>query len=200
MFASSYTYAMNDDLFLNVEQIIPTPEAKEFMIGINAKEAEENQTKTEISNRHKIRPIFWNRLLEVLQTSDCNLYNNISPTKDNWLMASSGVSGCVYTVIFNKKQVRAELILQSSNAERNKLFFDKLKELEIEINNTFGQPLTWLRQDSAKLSKIVTIKECDAYDTDNWPELIDWFVEVTAKLENAFKAHLLQVSQQLKKL
>ncbi|MEZ8804266.1 hypothetical protein AB6D78_24210 [Vibrio splendidus] len=51
-------YAMAQELFLNVEQIIPTPEAKELMIGMNAKEAEEKSTSIEIKHRHKIRHEF----------------------------------------------------------------------------------------------------------------------------------------------
>ena len=193
-------YAMSDDLFLNVEQIIPTPEAKEFMIGINAKEAEETQTKTEISSRHKIRPEFWARLLDVLRSSDCNIFNNISPSKDNWISTTAGVSGCGYFLIFNKKEIRLELVFQLSSADRNKLFFDKLKASEDAINNAFGQPLTWLRQENVKQSKIVFVKECDAYDVDNWPELIEWFVTYTIKFESAFKSHLPKVNQQLKNM
>lgn len=37
-------YALGEQLLLNIDQIIPTPEAKELMIGINAKEAEEKNT------------------------------------------------------------------------------------------------------------------------------------------------------------
>jgi hypothetical protein len=193
-------YAMSDELFLNVEQIIPTPEAKEFMIGINAKEAEETQTKTEISNRHKIRSEFWGRLLDVLHHSDCKLFNNISPSKDNWVSTTAGVSGCGYFLIFNKKEVRIELVFQRGKAERNKQFFDNLKVNEDVINDTFGQPLTWLRQDNAKQSKIVIVKECDAYEIDNWPELIQWFLATTIKFESAFRVHLPKVTQQLKSM
>ncbi len=52
-------YALNDALFLNVEQIIPTPEARQLMIGMNAKEAEEKYTEAELKNRHKIRLEYW---------------------------------------------------------------------------------------------------------------------------------------------
>ncbi|GAM62058.1 putative inner membrane protein [Vibrio ishigakensis] len=52
-------YAMAEELFLNVEQIIPTPEAQELMIGMNAKEAEEKNTEAELKNRHRIRMAFW---------------------------------------------------------------------------------------------------------------------------------------------
>ena len=37
-------FAFAEQLFLNVEQVIPTPEANELMNGIRAKEAEEKIT------------------------------------------------------------------------------------------------------------------------------------------------------------
>ena len=36
-------HALGDQLLINIDQIIPTPEAKELMIGINAKEADEKK-------------------------------------------------------------------------------------------------------------------------------------------------------------
>jgi hypothetical protein len=189
---------MSDELFLNVEQIIPTPEAKEFMIGINAKEAEETQTKTVISNRHKTRPEFWQRLLQAFQASECNLFNNIDPSKDNWIAATTGVAGCGYFMVFNKKHIRVEMVIQVGNTERNKMLFDKLKTDDKAINESFGEPLTWLRQDNAKQSKVMTVYDCDAYDIDNWPELIEWFVATTIKFENTFSHHLQSVNKQVK--
>lgn len=38
-------YSLGEQLLINIDQIIPTPEAKELMIGINAKEAEEKRPK-----------------------------------------------------------------------------------------------------------------------------------------------------------
>ena len=48
-------YEENDALFLTVEQIIPIPEAKELMIGMNTKVAEENKTKADKNIAEKIR-------------------------------------------------------------------------------------------------------------------------------------------------
>lgn len=74
-------YALNEQLFLEIDQIIPTPEAKELMIGISAKEAEEKNTEVVLKNRHSIRRQYWEHTLEVFQKSSCTLYNNISPSK-----------------------------------------------------------------------------------------------------------------------
>lgn len=87
-------YAMAQDLFLNVEQIIPTPEAKELMIGMNAKEAEEKNTEAELKNRHRIRMAFWEQALEAMRNSQSDLFNNISASKDHWLNAGSGLRSC----------------------------------------------------------------------------------------------------------
>ena len=52
-------YGLNDTLFLDIEQIIPTPEAAEFMIGISQKEQDEKSTKVEMKSRHARRLKFW---------------------------------------------------------------------------------------------------------------------------------------------
>jgi len=183
-------YAMSDELFLNVEQIIPTPEAKEFMIGINAKEAEETKTKTVISSRHNVRYQFWSYLLEEMRASACNIFDNISPSKDNWVGSSTGISGCNYILVFNKKNVRIELVFQSSKAERNKQFYDQFYLHSDEINSAFGQPLEWLRQDDIKQSKIMLTYENDCFDNELWPELAHWFIENQIKMDSVFSDYL----------
>ena len=48
-------HSLGEQLFINIDQIIPTPEAKELMIGITAKEAEEKSTEVVLKNRHNVR-------------------------------------------------------------------------------------------------------------------------------------------------
>lgn len=76
-------YSLGEQLLINIDQIIPTPEAKELMIGINAKEAEEKTTEVVLKNRHTVRREYWERALEAFQKSACQLYNNISPSNDH---------------------------------------------------------------------------------------------------------------------
>jgi len=99
-------HALGEQLLINIDQIIPTPEAKELMIGISAKEAEEKTTEVVLKNRHNVRREYWEHALEVFQSSPCTLYNNISPSKDHWLSAGSGLSGCPYALIFLQKELR----------------------------------------------------------------------------------------------
>lgn len=67
------------DLFLDIKQIIPVPEATEFMIGIARKDSEERVTKENAKERHNRRSAFWTKMLERLRNSDVKLYNNSAP-------------------------------------------------------------------------------------------------------------------------
>ena len=60
-------YQAGAELFLNVEQIIPTPEASDFMIGMMAKEAEEKSASNEQRQSHRLRLAFWEQAFGGLQ-------------------------------------------------------------------------------------------------------------------------------------
>ncbi|MGL1206741.1 DUF4268 domain-containing protein [Vibrio parahaemolyticus] len=191
-------YALDEQLLINIDQIIPTPEAKELMIGINAKEAEEKTTEVVLKNRHSVRREYWEQALEVFQKSDCNLYDNISTTKDHWLCAGSGVTGCPFSLIFNQKELRVELWLSRSNGEENKWLFDQLFEQKDQIDSAFGEPLEWLRLDDKKQSRIQFSCKVEGFNKDIWHDHINWHLEHMVKLEKALKASLLQASERLK--
>ncbi|MBU2894942.1 DUF4268 domain-containing protein [Colwellia sp. D2M02] len=185
-------------LFLNVEQIIPTPEVKELMIGISAKEADEKETVVELKNRHKVRLGFWEQALEAMRDSDCNLFDNISPTKDHWINAGSGVRSCPFALIFGTKEARVEFNMSRSQTEDNKFMFDLLLTKKQEIESKFGAELEWLRLDDKKASRIQFRKEFDGYNNENWPEIIKWLVAEMIKFEKALKQPLQNANQKLK--
>jgi hypothetical protein len=191
-------YVMGDGLFLKLEQIIPTPEAAEFMIGINEKEAAEKTTEFELKNRHKIRLAFWQQALEALKTSSTGLYNNISPSKDHWIYAGSGVMGCPFDLVFGNKFIRVEVVLGRSSKAENKFLFDHLYAKRSSVETAFGHALIWDRLDERKSSSIRFGHEVDGYNRDNWPEMITWMVEHIIKLEAAFKKPLAEAVQALK--
>ena len=191
-------YSLEDQLFLTIEQIIPTPEAKELMIGMSAKEADEKTTAAEQKQRHVIRVNFWQQALDAMRESSCNLYNNINPTKDHWSSAGSGVSGVPYALIFCKKEARVELSIARSETSQNKFIFDRLHEKKDGIEKAFGEPLVWERLDSKKASRIKYRKPFDCYNSDNWPEITEWLIKHMIRLENAIKGSLMEVSEELK--
>ena len=192
------SYALGEQLLINIDQIIPTPEAKELMIGINAKEAEEKSTEVVLKNRHIVRREYWEQALESFQKSPCNLYDNISPSNDHWLSAGSGLGGCRYNLIFNKKELRVELNIDRGVTEENKFLFDFLAAMKDDIKTEFGETLGWLRLDDKKSSRIQYSCEADGFNKETWPQSIDWHLKHMSKLEQALKVPLQNAADALK--
>ncbi|AZZ90630.1 DUF4268 domain-containing protein [Hahella sp. KA22] len=191
-------YALGEQLLINIDQIIPTPEAKELMIGINAKEAEEKNTEVVVKNRHSVRLKYWEKALEAFQNSTCRLYENINPSKDHWLSAGSGVRQCPFQLIFGKSEVRVDLSLQRSSQQENKFLFDYLNEHKESIERDFGCALTWRRMDDKQASNIQFSKEIDGYSQENWPDAIAWHVKHMTQFEQALKKPLQKAAEALK--
>ncbi|MGO2136850.1 DUF4268 domain-containing protein [Marinobacter sp.] len=191
-------YQAGAELFLNVEQIIPTPEASDFMIGMMAKEAEEKSASNEQRQSHRLRLAFWEQALEAFSKSNCNLYNNISPGKDHWLSAGSGLSGMVFSLIFSKSEVRVEFSMARAQAEANRFVFDRLEGQKEKIEADFDGSLAWLPLPDRKACRIQFSKPVDGYDKTNWPEMIQWLVAHMTRLEKALSGPLDKVRQELR--
>ena len=191
-------YALGEQLLLNIDQIIPTPEAKELMIGVSAKEAEEKSTEVVLKNRHQVRQAYWEQTLEAFQSSSCTLYNNISPSKDHWLSAGSGLSGCPYNLIFLQKALRVELWISRGQTEDNKFLFDQLYAQKDAIEQAFGQPVKWMRLDDKKSSRIQFSCAAEGFNKDRWEEWTTWHLEQMTKLEKAMKTPLQKAAKALK--
>ncbi|EAI4298095.1 DUF4268 domain-containing protein [Campylobacter lari] len=185
-------YEFNQECFLNVEQIIPIKEAQDYIIKMAKKEQEQNLINNSEKQRHIIRLNFWNKLLNKIKEENFELFSNISPSKDNWIAARSGFSFCQYGFIFNKDCVRIELYIDSKDKEKNKNIFDKLKENEKEINNTF-ENLIWERLDEKRACRIKFEKEYDSYDETNWNEIIDFMIENMKKFEIVMKPYIQKI-------
>jgi len=192
-------YTLGEQLLLSIDQIIPIPEAKELMIGISAKEAEEKSTEVVLKNRHTVRRAYWGQALDTFQNSQCGLYSNISPSKDHWLSAGSGLSNCPYSLIFAQKEMRVELVLGRASMEENKFLFDQLFLHKDKIEQVFGHPIEWLRLDDKKSSRIQYSMVADGFNKELWPKWIVWHVEQMTKFELALREPLKGAGTALKK-
>jgi len=191
-------YSLGEQLLINIDQIIPTPEAKELMIGINAKEAEEKSTEVVLKNRHTVRREYWEQALEAFQKSPCQLYNNISPSKDHWLSAGSGVSGCSFNLVFLQKELRVDLSISRAITDENKYLFDLLTQSKQNIEQAFGSELEWMRLDEKKSCRIQFSTKDDGFNKDTWSRAIAWHLEQMTKLEKALKGPLQTAAEALK--
>lgn len=191
-------YKFNDDVFVDIRQVIPTPEAESFMIGMAQKEAEEQSTSGELKTRHYLRKAFWTKALERLKASQCTLYNNMSPSTDHWLSAGSGISAVSYNLIFSKKEIRVELWIAKSSAESNIFAFNWLYEHKALIENSFGHELKWEPLPGKKSCRISFATPATSLDESNWPAMIDWLLVNLTAFEKALEPFIAPLNMALK--
>jgi hypothetical protein len=191
-------YAFDKELFVDMQPVIPTPEAADFMIGMAEKESEARGAHGEQKARHKLRRDYWEMTLEALKDAGDTLYQNISPSKDHWLSAGSGMRACHYALIFGKSEIRVEFTFGRAEAADNKWLFDRLIQKKEQIETAFGHEIDWLRLDDKKASRLQFGMPCDGYSRDAWPEYVAWHVEHIQRWEKALKGPIAEINAALK--
>lgn len=174
-----------DDVFLTLDQVIPLPEAEEFMIGVAAKEQEEQVVERGQATRHTLRTAFWHQTLEALEKAGVELYGNVSPSRDHWLSTGSGLSGVHYSMIFCHDFISVQFVFDGAK-ERNKALFDHLHARRAEIEKRFGAELDWRRMDGNKASIIEYRQDFDGHNRTSWPEMVKWLVKWLPAMEKTF--------------
>lgn len=190
-------YKKGDQLFLTVDQIIPTKDAEEYMISMAEKTQDDIDNKTELKNRHIIRQKFWSELLQSMN-SKCQLFQNISPSKYNWIGTGSGISRISFNFSVSKKYGRAELYIDKGTQEENQAIYDSLYTMKSEIENTFGENLEWERLDSKRACRVKSELSSNVFVKENWPEMIEFMTEKMIKLDKAFRPRLTKVWNEIK--
>ena len=191
-------YSFGEEVFIDLQQIIPTPEAADYMIGMAAKDSEEKSVEGAQRRTHELRRAFWKQALEALGERNVPMFENRSPSKDSWLSCATGLSGCAYTLIFSRNQARVELHLQRSDRRENKWLFDRLAQQRAEVESRFGGSLEWLRLDDGKWSRIAFQRPFDGFNEADWPEMVNWMCEHIVRLDEAFSGPLARLNGELK--
>lgn len=190
-------YSMASELFLNLEQIIPTKDAEDYVIGLAAKAQDELSKTNEEKARHRVRREFWNEIIAACQKRT-SLYNNISPSIQSWIAAGSGVRGIGLNFSATQTYGRAELYIDRGDQAENKAVFDMLYGMKDSIEAKFGGQLIWDRLDAKRACRIKAEAEGNVFDKDNWPAMIDFMVDAMIRLETALRQPLQEVAKMLK--
>lgn len=191
-------YSFNDQIFLDIRQIIPVKEAEEYTIKMAEKAQEEQSIQDELKGRYQVRLEFWKQHLQKFNRKS-NLFSNISPSKDNWLSAGTGVSGVGFNFTISRTYARTEVYMSRSVAEENKFIFDKLLAQKETIENETGA-LEWERLDDKKACRIKQeLNNVNLYEKDDWEKMSNFMIDSMLKLEPAFRKPLNKINNELKK-
>lgn len=180
-------FRLKEQLILNMEQIIPIKEAEEFVISMANKSREEVGTQELIKERHNVRRKFWTAYLKEINKAT-TLYQNVSPSKDHWISAGSGISGVTFTSVVTGDYIRIELTISGKTQQENKAIFDDLESQKEKIEAIFGSVLEWERLTEKRMSRIkYELTEVSIFNDEDWPKMFAFMVNCVPKFETAFK-------------
>jgi hypothetical protein len=180
-------YKDGEKLYLDVEQIIPIQDIGDYQIRLTAKKQEETISSKEEATRYKKRYKFWERALPVLRVKT-GIFNNISPTKDNWLAGASGYSGVSFNPVIRMDGARAELYIDTGDELRNTSIYEKLKSRENEIISSFSDELIWQDLPGKRACRIcVQYHSFGLNDVEHWDEIIEWLANSISTFIKIFK-------------
>ncbi|HEY9468258.1 MAG TPA: DUF4268 domain-containing protein [Propionibacteriaceae bacterium] len=106
----------------------------------------------------------------------------------NWYSFASGVSGVTYTATFAQHgRVRAEYYISGGDSAANKAQFDALENHRTELEEKFGEPLTWERLNDRIASRISVSRPGSIDDSgEELAEVREWLVGRLFALKDVF--------------
>ncbi len=191
-------YSFGGEIFLDLQQILPTRETAEYTIGMAAKDSEEKTVRESQEYRNRRRQAFWTKALRELRARNVARFEDIRPSKDSSLTCAAGAAGCRFALVFLKGGARVELYFAHSEATNNKWLFDRLEGRKREFEDRFGHRLHWQRLDDRTASRISYSHPFDSYDESSWEDMIDWMCRHMGELFRTFSDPLVRLDQEQK--
>lgn len=180
-------------VLLDVQQLIPLPEATAFQTQIGVKKQAERQSRTD---RHELRLKFWEGLLGCAK-SRSDVHANRKPTQDGWISGGIGRYGfsLVYTARRHDSQVELWIAHGAGQHAKNKAAFKALEVHKAAIESDFGALLDWQELPEGEGCRIRSVVD-GGYKSpiDQWPAIHAALVDAMVRLEKAMRPRVAQLS------
>jgi len=181
-------YQDGDARLIDVQQIIPLPEAQEYQVQLRKKEQVGRKQKVE---RDDVRLRFWESLISLARSRGTR-HGNLKPGPYSFHGASAGVRGLAFNYTITQEFTVVEVYIDRGNTVENKRIFDELHARRVEIENRFGAEIDWKRLDDKQASRIKYRIERGGYRSpeDEWPAIQEEMITAMSKLEEALQPFL----------
>lgn len=193
-------YSLGEEIFLQIEQIIPLPETAEYIIDAKEKlkEKKGKSKKVEQTNAELIE--FWGMLKNKLEEQPNNFLERVSAGPYFSIGFWSGNAKFNYCI--GKNAMRVELYIRNDD---DKTFFESMFDFKEEIDSKMNG-VEWQRLDgkrSARIKVDMSLAEQQERlgkwsDKSSWDDNIDWFIQKMNLFHKVMNPYLEQVKEKLK--
>ena len=176
-------YKLEDGrVLVDIQQLIPLPEAADFQTQIGAKRQAARKERVE---RHDLRYRFWEGLL-VRAKDRSSVHANRSPSEGTWISGSIGRAG--FSISYGLRQRDNSVYLWIDN---NKGVYDSLMVQRDGIETEFGAPLVWKEEDGQR-GRSITFNQDGGYrsDADAWPVIQEQMIDAMLRLDSAMRTRV----------
>ena len=182
-------YRLEDGrLLVEIEPLIPLPEAEEFQTRLGEKRVAEQKERVE---QYSLRLHFLEALLERAQGRS-ELHIGRTPNDRGELHGSIGRTGFSINYITKEHDTRVELLIQTKDAKEQ---LHKLKQNKQQIEAAFGGPLEWQEKATTTQCRIFhTVEGGFRSQHDEWPRIHDELIDAIIRLEAALKPQVPQLA------
>lgn len=181
-------YSYGEDLFLQIEQIIPLPETNAYMIDAKEKEKEVKEKSIVVEKTEASLIKFWGLLKERLNQKGFNYLDAVSPRASFSMGFWQGKGK--FSFCLGRNAYRVELYFSK---DPDKLLIDTMAKYEVDIKNKFLENIEFQRLEKKIASRIkhemphekIVLIDGKFTDEKHWEDLLSWYVTT---MENFYKA------------
>lgn len=177
-------------VLLDVQQIIPLPEAADYQTKIRAKEQAEKEHRVE---RHEIRYQFWTDLLEYAKTRTA-LFVGKKPTAAGGFGVSPGKAGLLLGFVTRGNDAHVELEIDYRDATKCLDVYRHFQQHSVEIGEAFGDEIDW-DQSSERRACHIRCYVSGGWKSPRaeWPLIHRNLVDKMIKLEVAVRPYIASI-------
>ncbi len=182
-------YSDDGRVLVDVQQVIPLPEAEEYQIRLRRKAERERSDRRTKSDLEKLLHRFWTMHLNKANERT-DLHSRISPQGAHWITTGAGsVGGLGLLYGLGRQHPRVALTIHTGDVDRNKALFDKIHSRREEVEGRFGDSLSWERKED-KVESQVRFELTDiqwSRDEADWPRIQEAMIEAMIRFEEALR-------------
>jgi hypothetical protein len=180
-------YKLDGQVLMDLQQLIPLPEAEEYETKIRAQQQENRLSET---SRHAMLRRFWRQLIERSRPKTA-LFSNRTGSKDQWIGVTLARTGFNLNIVLLREESRVEcyIDLGKNSDEKNLAAFKQLEQQKQTIESAFGDKLDWQELEESRACRIYKFLKggWDGPEAE-WGKLQDELIDAAIRLENALKA------------
>ena len=130
---------------------------------------------------------FWEQFLEALHERMPTWSGARKPQSSNWMDLHWLTRGAHFSVSFaQNKRLRAELYIDTGNADDNSQLFNHLEAQREDIEAVFGGKLEWQPLPGKQACRIAAYTDGEVADESSHAHYIEWMIRSLSQLRTAF--------------